>query len=116
MAQITLVYLLNVGIQNSASPTLLARAADIDFNQGTLDMLGMDIVGNETVAEPPSIKRTIVLQTNSLGDSLWRSIDALKYATRNLFQDVFALRMPAFVTAEEPIVQGPFDFLAGPTM
>lgn len=101
----TLVYHLDVGLQNAADATLLARASDINFNQGSFDWLGVDVAGDATVTESEHvIKRTIMLETTPFGNSLWRSPTQLKYATRNLLSDIFALKMPARVTADEPVI------------
>lgn len=103
MALVTLVYNLNADVQ-ILSNKLLVRAADINFDQGVLTILGMKVVQDDTVLENGAIKKTIVLETLPAGDSTYKTPEQLKDATRNIFRDVFALRMPALVTAEEPVV------------
>jgi len=101
---VTLVYRLDVGSQNPNSTKLITRAENIDFNQGTLDYIGLDFVDSLTQTDAGKIKRTINLKTNDLGDSIWQNAEQLKYGTRNIFKQIFELRMPALVTAEEPVV------------
>jgi len=102
--QVTLVYILDVGLQ--LTDANIAKADNISFDQGTLTMLGLALLTNTAVSENGKIKVTILLETRPTGDSIWLTPEQLQYATRNLFRDVYALRMPAFVTAEEPVVTG----------
>ena len=102
-----LVYNLNVGIQDTNSVRLRARAAAIDLNyQDTFTYLGVDLVGDQTDVVDGLIKRTLTFQTNAFAELylLYQTPEQLANATRNLFQDIFALQMPALVTAEEPVV------------
>lgn len=102
MKNIELVYLIDVGVQNPLA--FGARVQAVKFDQGALEKLGMDFVGFSFGVDAGKIEWTIRLKTNALGDSLWQDDDALKYATRNLFQDSYALQLPALVTAKEPVV------------
>lgn len=107
MARITLKYDLNVGSQSAFATKLLDRAKSIDVDQGSLDYIGMSIVDDQTAPDlhaKNKIIRVITLATNALGDSIWQNADQLKYATRNIFKEIFEQRMPALVTAEEPVV------------
>lgn len=99
---VKLVYRMDVGVQNL--DPLVTRAENIDFNQGTLDYIGLDVVSSLTQPEGGKIVRTIVLKTNAQGDTIWKTPDELKYGTRKIFKQIFEQRMPALVTAEEPVV------------
>lgn len=102
MKIVTLVYLIDVGVQNPLA--FGSRVQAVKFDQGALAMLGMDFIGFNFGVAAGKIEWTIRLKTNALGDTLWQDDAALKYATRNLFQDSYALQLPALVTAEEPVV------------
>jgi hypothetical protein len=102
MALVTLVYRLDVGLQRTNA--VLAKAADVLFNQGLFNLLGMDLVGDDTIWDSGNIKRTITLQTLPVGDSLWPTATDLKNVTRNIFKQAFEFQLPAIVTADEPVV------------
>lgn len=63
-------------------------------------------VGNDkTILSAGSLVRTIVLKTNTLGDSLWGGdADLIKTATSNLYRGALALGFPGTVTASAPVV------------
>lgn len=98
----TLTYEIDVGVQ--VPSTMVSRVAAIDVDEGTLGALGLTVASDSTVVDGARVKRTIVLETDAQGDSFWTSAEALKYATRNIFKQVFELRVPSLVTAAEPVV------------
>ena len=109
MATVTLAYAIRLGLAQASS--LLARVQAIVLNTGELDLLGMVIVSDVTVivvdpqcGEPPFLERTVVLQTNAQGDSLFPTADAIMDATRQLWRARLNLLVPAVVTAAEPVV------------
>lgn len=106
MATVTLVYRVSAGLQNPVAFATLV--GDVPLFDGELDLLGLDVVSDDTIAIPADrvAVRTIVLETNEQGDSLWRTEEQLKLATRQLYTTELQLRIPGTSTADEPIVVG----------
>ena len=110
MATVTLTYMIRVGLARASA--LLARVSAIVLNTGELSLLGMDVVSDTTVvvatapdcAEAPFLQRTVVLETNAQGDSLFLNADAIADATRLLWRARLNLLVPGVVTATEPVV------------
>jgi len=102
MARVTLSYRASAGLQSPAR--FAADVGAIELFQGELLQLGLDVVSDETVPSDRAAVRTIVLETNALGESLWCDDAALKYATRNLYTQALQLRIPGPVRAAEPEV------------
>ena len=101
MAQITLVYRISVGNQN---PSLYqTRVEDIPL-QDELEILFMDKVSDVTVIAAPGLIRTVVLSTTAEADNQYPTDSLKKDVTRNLWTNVLQQRIPAAVTADEPVV------------
>lgn len=101
MALITLVYRIDVGNQDPALFVGRVEALDVDPN---FEMLSMTKISDDTVQEAPGVKRTIVLQTNATSDAMFPTDASKIAATRGMLTNVFGIRVPARVTAEEPVV------------
>lgn len=101
MATITLVYKIDVGNQDPANLLARLEAIDVDAN---FEMLQMTKTSDVSAIALPGLTRTIELQTNATSDQMFPT-DALKRsATKGLLTNVFAIQMPAQVSADEPVV------------
>lgn len=102
MATVTLSYTILVGLQSAAN--LLAKVQAIVLDTGETELLGMDVVSDDSVVEGCDIVRTVVLETNAQGDELFPTPDAIADATRQLWRSRLNLLLPGIVTAAEPVV------------
>ena len=106
MAQVKLVYLIDVGSRDPNE--LVTKVSNVEYNGGTVEALGFDFVGTVTTVvalpEGARIRQEITLETNAQGDSMWPTPEDIKSATRNVFNQSYELGVPALVTAEEPVV------------
>lgn len=101
MATITLVYRVEVGNQDPAN--FVGRVETIDVAPD-LEKLNVSVSSDNTVQAGAEIVRTIALLTNATSDGMFPT-DANKIAaTRGLLTNVFRARVPAKVTADEPVV------------
>lgn len=109
MATVTLTYAIQIGLARASA--LLARVSAIVLDTGETDLLGMEIITDTTVVvvdpecdAPPTLQRTVVLETNAQGDALFPTADSLADATRNLWRARLDVLVPGLVTAAEPVV------------
>jgi len=106
MAQVKLVYIIDVGSQDPSN--FLAKVSNVRYNDGTVEALGFDFVGDVTTVvtlpEGDRIRHEITLETNAQGDTMWPTAEEIKNATRNIFNQSYELGVPALVAAEEPVV------------
>ncbi len=101
MAQITLVYRADVGLQVPANYVAKVQAIELSAE---LEPLSMTKTSDVTVLDGSSVKRTVVLQTTPEADVMYPSTDLKKAVTRDLWTEVIASRIPARVVADEPVV------------
>jgi len=103
--QVVLQYDLLSGYQNNAAITnKVAGITQLNVTP-TADALGFDRVGDMTVSTGPlTVRRTITLQTNAIGDRLWLTADQVKAITTRLFRAGLAVLTPSLVSAADPVV------------
>ena len=102
--QVVLQYDVSSGFQdNTAVRDKVAGLTGLNVSE-TIDVLGFDRIGDMTVALGLSVRRTITLQTNALGNRLWTTTEQVKAITTRLFAGGLALLTPSQVTAAEPVV------------
>lgn len=103
MATVELKYDINPGIRPRNAAEII-RIAGIPIFRGELDQLGMVVAGDVTTLEGTQIRRTVTLQTEALGDSLFPTEAALKSATLGLYKATLNLLYPGSVVEHEPVV------------
>ncbi len=103
MAKIQLSYAVRAGLQSLDA--FAAQVAAVELYDGELEQLGMIVLSDDTTPTGGRfVTRTIVLETNALGNTLWLSEEQLRAATRNLYTGELELRVPAIVRPSEPVV------------
>lgn len=102
MATVTLQYDVDAG--NAPGSVMLAKVSAVDLFRGELDLLGMSLNSDNTIAVGSTIRRTIVLNVDAQGQSLFPTDAAKKDATRNLYRSALNLGAAVRVTAAEPVV------------
>ena len=102
MTTVALEYECDGGIQPTAN--FVTAVSAVNVNEGELSLLGMGVQADVTAELPNTntVRRTITLLV--LPTCPFSTDDEYKDATRNLWTDKFALRVPARVTAAEPVV------------
>jgi len=101
--QAVLVYDMLTGYQNNAA--LMNKDLTPLSVSSTLEALGFDRVGDMTVSTSGlTLRRTITVRTNAVGDRLWNSADQVKAITMRLFRGGLAMLLPSVVTASDPVV------------
>jgi len=101
-ATVTLVYRAKPGLVPLAAFVTLFGA--VPFDQGELDILGMSISTDVTVAGTNEAVRTIALTVLPFGESLYPTPDDKKSATRGIYCQTLSARTPALIAADEPVV------------
>ncbi len=101
MATLTLVYRIRVGNQNPALLQTLIQNIDVD---PIFEPLSMMKISDNTVIGTPGLVRTIQLQTDAESDAMFPTDDSKIAATRGLCTGALSMRVPAAVTADEPVV------------
>lgn len=103
MAVVTLKYTIEqTGVQTLAK--IKTKMENAPIFQGELAMLGMTVATDSTAIAASKVTRSIVLQTTTLGDSLFPTAQKLKDATRGLYKLALSGYVPASVKADEPLV------------
>jgi hypothetical protein len=104
MATITLDYF----IESDSVPlsVLLARAtlAGATIFEGELDLLGYTNGGFAAVITGGRVRCRVIFTTNAVSDSRFPTDAARAYSTKNLYRASIANRVPAFVTAADPVI------------
>lgn len=108
MADIVLSYEADAGRAQPASTIAAAALAAMNTiianSAGLLTLLGMTAGAPSSSVSGTTVTISVTLTTNSHGDEIWPTEDALKYATRSLFGASLAIGTPAKFTAQEPVV------------
>lgn len=101
MSTVTLEYECDGGQQPTAN--FASKVSAVSLDEGEYTLLGLTMFSDVTAEIPNTnvVSRTVVL-TIQAGSPL-ETEDEAKDATRNLFTDKLALRIPARVTAVEPV-------------
>lgn len=102
MAQVRLVYLIDVGSQDPNN--YIAKVSNVEFNNGTVEALGFSFVGAVTTVDAGRVRQEITLETDAQGDTMYPNPEDIIAVTRSIFKMSYELGVPALVTAEEPVV------------
>lgn len=103
MAQITLTYECEIGLQDPSAMAVKVAAVDL-FSDGTLDLLGMSVNADTTSAAGLLVTREIVLDVLADGEDRFPTDADKIVATRNLFGARLNLEGLVRVTPAEPVV------------
>jgi hypothetical protein len=97
----TLSYEIRIGLQDATAAALRVRAIQLDL--GELDLLGLAVVSDTTIASGPhTVERSVELET--LPGSPLVTADELIQATRSLLRGRLNLLSPGWVVAAEPVI------------
>lgn len=101
MSTVTLEYECDGGQQPTAN--FSSKVSAVALDEGEYALLGLTLFSDVTaeIANTNSVSRTVVLTIQAT--SPLQTEDEAKDATRNLFTNKLALRVPARVTAVEPV-------------
>lgn len=102
MALVSLVYTAPVGVQPAAS--IATKLGAIPIYEGELAMLGLVVINDVALVASGEAARLIDLQTTPDGDALWPDATALAYATKNLYKQALAYKLPGKILAADPVV------------
>lgn len=83
---------------------MVSQIAAVPLFEGELEQLGFDVTGDSSAIAGFSVERTIELTTNALGDTLWTTAEQAAAATRKLYTQQLERRLPAVVSASEPVI------------
>lgn len=103
MALISLVYRVQ-NPPNISATQLAAAVGAILLFQGELDMLAFDVFSDVTFPSATEAIRFVTLITNAESDALWPTDESKIYATRNLYRQRIAQKLPGQVSADLPVV------------
>lgn len=103
MATVTLVYSAPIPPTMSDSD-FESLVGAVDVTEGELALLGMSVDSDSTAIVGPDVERTIVLDVGADGEARFPTDAEKEDVTRALYTIALATKIPAQVSASEPVV------------